>query len=606
MLFKTRYDEAVKKLFTSREYSRRFVIYCLLTILAPAYLVNIIPMQQWARGVPVADSRLNLWALTHQWKTLPTHPLAIWNGNAFYPAKQTITGSDHLFTQALIGLPVYKLTKNPFLAYHFVLFAGYAVGAWGMFLLGLLLFRHGGAALASAIFFTVAVPRSIQAVGHIQIAFLGFMPWSLYFLYRMYHRNSVLTTLGFIVSTALHILSGWYMAYFYMLILVIMMPSLALKYRRINTFYVSIAAVVVALLLVLPFMLPYLTHPSGEPQNILHYSAKISDFFKPASYTVFSRTRQPFWSETTLWMGLTAPIIALIGLFMRGRPDRMGRTPGIIPFLLLILLGVSLACGLRMPSSVVKILSFGSLENLPGIAGIRAPARAVFIVIFSLSILFGRAIWLIEKTFTWKFLGKIIAVIAVALVMVENFPSMRLQPVAVEIPEVYRWLGSMPEKPVIAELPCFGDTDLWAFSADYMMYAALQGHTTVNGYSRFAPPSYFEVSDALKRVPSSSAVKYLKDIGVDYLVVHPQMYFHHYMRNLFAEMAESPDPVTIINHITEFSDSHYSQLESIQGKLIEEECLHSPYLRLVGRFGRSLVFAFNELLLVNKSSILNR
>ncbi|MGB3977290.1 MAG: hypothetical protein WBM27_12915 [bacterium] len=596
----------MEKFVTTREYSRRLVVYCLLAILAPVYLVNIIPVQQWAHGVPVADSRLNLWALTHQWKALPTNPMDIWNGNAFFPAKQTITGSDHLFTQALVGLPIYKLTENPFLAYHFVLFVGYALGAWGMFLLGLHLFRHGGAALASAIFFTVALPRSIQAVGHIQIAFQGLMPWSIYFLYRMYHRNNVSATLGFVVSTTLHMLSGWYMAFFYIFILVIMMPSLALKYRRLNTFYVGIAAVAVVFLLVLPFVLPYLEHSGGDPEKLTHFSAKISDFFKPASYTDYSRSRQPFWSETTLWMGLTAPITALIGLFMRGRPDRTGRTPGITPFLLLILLGGAFACGAKLPGSVVKILSFGTLENLPGMAGIRAPARAVFIVIFSLSILFGRAIWLIEKKLIWKYSGRIIAVLAVALVMVENFPLMRLRPVEVQVPEIYRWLGSLPEKPVIAELPCFGDTDLWAFSADYMMYAALQGHTTVNGYSRFAPSSYYEMSDALKRIPSSSAIKYLKDAGVDYLVVHPQMYFHHYIRNLFAEMAESSDPVEILNQITELSDSHYSQFESIEGKIIEQECLQSPYLHLIGRYGRSLVFSFNDLLIVKNPSILKQ
>jgi hypothetical protein len=599
MVLKIQYDGLMEEQVSTREYSRRLVIYCLLAVLAPVYLVNIIPMRQWTRGVPVADSRLNLWALTHQWKVLPSNPADIWNGNAFYPAGQAITGSDHLFTQAVTGLPVYKITGNPFLTYHFVLFAGYAISAWGMFLLGLLLFRHAGGALAAAVFFTVALPRSVHAVGHLQIAYLGWLPWSIYFLHRMYRRNSVGVTAGFVVSTALHILSGWYMAYFHGFILAVLIPALALKHRQVKTLYICVVAVAVVFLLVLPFGLPYAGRPGVDTETWNRYAARPADFFTPASYTLFARGNRPFWSETTLWMGFTAPVLGMIGIFFRGRPDRMGRSPGVFPYLLLILIGGAIACGINLPRFAAENLSFGLLHRLPGIDGIRAPARAVFIVMFALSILFGRVIWLIEKRLPSKPVARIITVLAVAMVMIENFPLMPVQAAEVRIPPVYRWLESLPGRVVIAEAPCFYNTDLWAFEADYMMYAALHGHATVNGYSRFAPASYAGMSEALDRIPSPSAIRHLKNAGVDYLIVHPQMFFHHAMRDLFRQMEDAPDPVTVLNRITELSNAHYTRLVSAEGLAVELACLHSPYLRLLGRFDTSLVFRLSDLQFVD-------
>jgi hypothetical protein len=583
---------------TTRDYSKKIVVYFILAILAPVYLINIIPSEQWSRGVPFADSRLNLWALTHQWKVLPSSPGQIWNGNAFYPAKRTITGSDHLFTQALTGLPIYKATRNPFLAYHFVLFAGYAIGAWGMFLLGLLVFRHAGGALAAAVFFTVALPRSIQAVGHIQIAYLAWMPWSVYFLHRMYRRNSFGVVFGFVVTTTLHFLSGWYIALFHAIILAVLMPSLALKHRQIQTFYAGIAALAVVAVLVLPFALPYAGRSGNDIRTLHQYSAQLMDFVRPASYTVFSRSHQPFWSETTLWMGLTAPIVALLGIFFKAKPDRMGRRPTVFPYLLLAAGGVVLACGPNLPLIPQEYNPWMLLTKLPGIDGIRAPARAVFIAVFAISILFGRTIWLIEKKCRSRNLCRIITFILVALVMIENFPLMKLAPARIEAPEVYEWLKVLPPTMPVAEAPCFYGTDLWAFSADNMMYAALHGRPIANGYTRYPPEQFPEISDAVKRLPSPSAIRFLKSIGIDIVIIHPQMYFHKQMHDLLAQAQTSSNPAVIINHVTQLSNNHYYSMVSPQGQAMEIACLQSPYMTLIDRFGKSLVFYLNDLQMI--------
>lgn len=587
----------MEEIVSPRQLSRSIVIYLLLAVLAPVFLINLIPPRQWMQGVPPADARLNVWAMTWQWRVLPRDPGIIWDGNAFFPARNSITGSDHLFTEVLTGLPVYKLTRNPFLSYHFVLFAGYALSAWGMFLLGLTLFRHPSPALAAAVFFTVALPRSIHATGHIQIAYLGWMPWSVFFLHRMYHRTNFVSFAGFVITTVLHLLSGWYMAVFHVVILAVMLPSLAIRHRQSGAFYLSIAAIAIVALLVSPFAVPYLNRPKENFDAWNLYSAEVMDFVSPASYTLFG-DHQPapkMWSETTVWMGLTAPVLAVVGVLIRGKKDRMGRRPPVITYALLTLIGFSLALGTNFPGLPQHLTPWMLLSHLPGFGGIRVPARAVFICIFAISILFGRTIHLIHKQWPGKKTASALVVLIVAGMMTENFALARLKPSKIKVPEVYRWLQTLPVNMAVAEAPCFYGSELWAFSADYMMFAAIHGHPIANGYSRYIPPAYPDIAAAINRLPSPESIRFLKQLGIDFVVIHPQMYFDDYMRDLMAQIAVSEDPIGVFNRIIDLSNGNYSSMFSSRGLAMEIACLQSPFMDLVDRFGRDLVFYLKDL-----------
>ncbi|MCD4654378.1 hypothetical protein K8T06_10655, partial [bacterium] len=179
------------------------LIHLFLAFLAPVYLLKVIPVSQWYQGVLPGDSRLNLWAMTWQWRVFLKQPFSVWDGNAFFPFKQTITGSDHLFTQVINGFPMYLFSNNPFLSYHFVLFSGYAIGGWGIYWLTKQLYHQKGPALASAVFYTIAIPRTVHAAAHLQLAYMAWLPWSIYFLYRLYRKPSVYLVAGLTVTSVL-------------------------------------------------------------------------------------------------------------------------------------------------------------------------------------------------------------------------------------------------------------------------------------------------------------------------------------------------------------------------------------------------------------------
>ncbi|MBN1297072.1 hypothetical protein JXA80_09845 [bacterium] len=558
-------------------------------------------MLQWAHGVVPGDARLNLWAMTWQWRTIMTSPANLWNGNAFYPFPGSITGSDHLFTEVLIGLPVYLITNNPFLTYHFVLFAGYAIGAWGMYFLCLSLFHRVTPAVAAAIFYTVALPRSVHAAAHIQIASMAWIPWSAFFLHTIFKRPGGWATCCLIVTHVLQILTGWYVAVYHGLIMTILTLTLTIRYRRREPVALAVLAAVIALVMIIPFALPYIGRPSVPPDVWPHYSAHPTDYLTPASYTVYSWNNHSLrmWSETTVWMGFIAPALVLITLFFRGKPDRLGRRPEVPGYILSLIAGIALSFGTHFPGLPDAWTPWNLLARLPAVSGMRVPARFVMMVVFALSVLFGRAVWVIAHKLTWRRLGESIAVLAVILTMVENYPTVQVEPVRVRIPPVYDWLTTIPDSVAIAEAPSFYGSDLWAFSADYMMYAALHRHPIANGYSRYVPDGFPEISDAIKHLPHPAAIRRLKNAGIVFVILHPRMFFTDEMLGLFRTLSTSHNPMLVFNDVITASNTLYQSFHSPEGLMMELRFMQSPYLDFVDRFGEDLVFYLKDTQLVD-------
>lgn len=567
-----------------------------LICLAPLFLINVIPPEQWLKGVIPGDSQLNLWALSWQWQTILTEPMNLWNGNAFYPFQNVITGSDHLFTQVLTGLPIYLLTRNPFLSYHFVLFISYAIGALGIFRLVFYFYRQTPPALAAAVFFTVALPRTIHASSHIQIACLAWLPWSVYFLYQIFRVVHPVYIAGLIVSSVLQILCGWYIAVYHGIVLSVVAFCLILKHRQRKTILVLLASGLITIGCVMPFAIPYIGRSEVDPMVWSYYGTTLKEFVSPASYTVYTGGTgvRGFWSETTVWMGFLAPCLGLITLIFRDSRQRSNEKPvSMLPFVLLVMIGVLLSCGTNLPIPSNRT-PWMLLARLPGVSGMRVPARAVMITVFAISILFGRATWIISRRLLVKKYIWPVTLLLTGIVMVENFPVIKIKAASASMPEVYHWLKQLPDETPIAEVPSHYGTDLWAFSADYMQNASLHGHPVANGYSRYVPDGFSGVSKAINRLPALDAINTLRKHGVFFVILHPQRCFDDYMYAKFAQMGQIDEPVTIFNTVISQMNSNYIDLISARGIQLELSFLNSPHMDLVARFGPDSIYYLND------------
>jgi len=88
------------------------------------------------RAVPDLGDPLHLgWTMAWDAHQLVRHPLALFQANAFYPYRSSLTFADHLLPEALLVAPVNWLTGNAVLAYNLGVLAALTLSALSLFLL---------------------------------------------------------------------------------------------------------------------------------------------------------------------------------------------------------------------------------------------------------------------------------------------------------------------------------------------------------------------------------------------------------------------------------------------------------------------------------------
>lgn len=549
---------------------------------------------------------MNLWALTWQWRTLPFQPTQLWNANAFYPAANSILGSDHLFSLVLLGLPFFWVTGNPFLAYHAVLFCSFAIGGLGFFMLGRLVFRDTWAAVLSGTYFVVAIPRTVQAVGHIQIAHFQWLPWSLFFLIRYRQTGRQRHAAGFAAAAVLQILSSWYLAVFEVLVLGIVIPFSFTGVRNRRMVLTLMAALALIAAAVIPFALPYAGSASAEYSNVAAASARVTDYFTPPAGTLWSRILgiQGGWGERTVFPGylvialcLTAAIQIACSSPVRS-PDPVGHRA----FIGVLIAGAAawmLSLGPFAGASQRLPLPFYYLSALSEtMSQIRAPARFSQVVIATLALASGWSLFQIRTGLAGKKLKNGLASAVVCAVLIEQFPFTRFTPAVTPRPDVYQWLSHEPENTVIAEIPEYYGTELWSFSAEYMLFSIFHEKKVVNGYTRNIPEDYPEHARWLADFPDHEALVGLGRLGVDYIVIHRRKFFQEKFLEQFTGLQSGREQIDAANDMINEFNRYYSDCYCPAGEAAVQRVLTSPHLELIRRFDDDYVFRIREEILL--------
>ncbi|MCU0241682.1 MAG: 6-pyruvoyl-tetrahydropterin synthase-related protein, partial [Vicinamibacteria bacterium] len=201
---------------------------------------------------------LNAWAIGQVLRQLPSHPLALFDGNVFYPYKNTLAYSEHLFVPALLGAPTYYLTHNLVLTYNVVTLLMLTLAGLGMFLFARELSGSGLAAWAAGSLYAFHT-WNINELVRLQIVSNAFFPFLLLALLRFYQRPDRRKALGAAVAAALQGLSCMYWALYLPLLLA---PALLLLWRRsgrsLREQRPLLLALTVAALPMLLFLIPYL------------------------------------------------------------------------------------------------------------------------------------------------------------------------------------------------------------------------------------------------------------------------------------------------------------------------------------------------------------
>ncbi len=512
----------------------------------------------------IGDPLLNTWILAWVDHALLTDPLNLFNANIFYPLPNTLAYSEHLFSTALIALPIQLLTGEPIVAYNLSLLLTFPLAAFGMYLLLLRWTRHRGAAFIAGLIFAFA-PYRFAAIAHLQLLTFQWLPYTLLFLDiiltppdstrppfgRIQPLNqpspplrSTLSTLRFparyylalLLLLLLQLLASWYLALYTLLILIIYL-LVSLLTRRCNRASLPwlILTLLVSLGLIVPFALPYLPLldqlRQARPLSLaLSLAAYPTDFAAAAPFnrlfgplTAIFRGRSGFTEENTLFLGLITPVLALIALSYgllrvaysvqksRCSPRPALRSPLHVlrsTLIIVLFLTALLAILLTFPTPYALLASL-----FPPSTIVRVPPRWIIPALCALAAL--AAFGYLSLNSKLKIQHSTLLLI-VSLVLIVESLSIPLPLAQMEnrstLNPAYYWLADQTDPFALVELPLHS-APAPEFPEVKRLYASTLGWwPLVNGYSGYTPPRQPKLAETLANFPDQASVAALQAI----------------------------------------------------------------------------------------------
>ncbi len=288
------------------------------------------------------DTLLNSWILSWDAHAITHSPFSFFQANINYPSVSSLAFSEHMFTLAVLGLPLHWLGANPVLVHNLLLILGLIFSAFTAFLLVEYLTGNRYAAFAAGAFFALC-PYHLSKIAHLHISFLAFLPLVLLFLLKYLDGGGrkYLALFGLVVLA--QALTSWYlMAFMLLAVAAALVGRLIFRWRdQAKRVLLAVGTMAVCGIIILPFALPYLRNQSSYPDfdrplsEIALYSAKPGDYLNvPPENVVYGSLGSPFRTreigigydaERTLFPGL---VILLLAAFALVPPLRKRREEG--------------------------------------------------------------------------------------------------------------------------------------------------------------------------------------------------------------------------------------------------------------------------------------
>jgi hypothetical protein len=487
------------------------------------------------RGVTleIGDPLLSTWRLSWVAHQLPRDPWHLFDGNIFYPEKNTLALSDAMIVPSLMVAPLVWMGVHQLLAYNLLLLSGFALSGAAMFLLVRSLTQHVGAALVAGFVFAF-LPYRFMHYAHLELQMAQWMPLCLWAFHRTVRdgrlRDGLLTGL----FLALQTLSSFYYGAFFATYLIPVGIALLIGARRAR-FWPAVRALaagaVLAVVLVVPFTRPYFTARQSVGERPLSEVERYSAI--PQDYLVAHQRNRLFGpysgrtglQERALFEGIAVPVLALAALWPPLSTARVGYCVG---------LALAVEFSLGTNGMVYPWLR----EHVLPFRGLRVPARMAIVVGLSLAILVGYAVARISRAGRSR-VARVVVVVVIALAIAAEYHStLVLDEVWRTPPPVYAALAAQPDA-VLLELPL--TTSEPAREPVYMYFSTFHWHRLVNGYSGFSPRWYPELLKRMTKFPDDETIEDLRGRGVDYVIVHGAFYSPQDYRGLIDRLGERQD-----------------------------------------------------------------
>ncbi|MGE3956219.1 MAG: hypothetical protein AB7H96_05825 [Vicinamibacterales bacterium] len=453
------------------------------------------------------------WIMAWDAHALATGPLGLFDTNTFHPERDTLAYSDHIIVQALLGAPLLWAGASPVLAYNIVLMLGLALTAWTTCLIvsGWTGSRLAGILSGSLMAFNAL---TLTRFAEIQDQYLAFFPLALWALDRLLATPQVKYAVHLAVWFALQALTCGYLLAFVALSLVAgvaVRPAewLGSRFRRVAPLLVGAAAG--ALVVLLPFLLPYLRVNRGqgfgrEMEEVAMYSARLTDFLGTGGRLHFALWSHQFFDRDGLFPGMIGAGLTLValavGLAWRDRRARMAVAFGVVAF--------ALSFGPAFPLYELVTRLF------PIMAGIRGASRFGQLFLAAVAILAGFGLAHLQGR--WPRHALTLGIVLVLGVHIEALRAPINYRAFDGIPAIFDALADEPDGTLVACYPFPPPREAF-HNVDCMLASTRFWKPLVNGYSSFMPESYARSAAALVPFPEGDTLDYLKRLGVTHVIV---------------------------------------------------------------------------------------
>ena len=461
-----------------------------------------------------------------------------WDALIFFPSRHTLAFAEHMAGIAIFVAPVIWVTGNPILAYDIAFLLTYVLAGAGMYLLARELTGRRDVALLAGLAFAFAPLRALH-ISHLQVLAWGWMPIALWGLHRYFSRRSTPALAVFAAAFTLEALSNGYFLYYLALasafVVVYELAQRQTPADRLRAIAALAAAAAFILVFVGATAVAYVavrerygfTRPYGDWIN---FSADVRSY---VSVPATARLWAPWLNgdrlpERQLFPGLVTLICAAVAVW----PAR-ARRGAVRLYAAMAVAAFVLSLGPEPVAWSHRLLPTGPyawlVRLVPGMSGLRVPARLGVVVLLALSVLAAIGAARILGSLSSRARLAAVAILGAAilaegwsapLTLAEFDPHGRPGDRS-----AYRWLAQQPPGAAI-ELPILE----WSIAPTltYQYATLVHGHPIVNGYSGYGAPLQEFLGGAasplndLDRIGDALAM--LRAVGVRYVLVHPRDY----------------------------------------------------------------------------------
>lgn len=482
------------------------------------------------------DTAFNTWVVAWVAHQLPRDPLHLFEAPIFVPEHDTLAYSEHMIVQSIMGAPLQWAGVSPVLVYNLLVWAGFALSGFAM----CLLIQHWtGSTIAGIVSGCLYAFNAhlLTRFPHLQALHIEFFPVVLYAFDRLLRSPSAPTAL---LLAGAFVLQALCSNYTMVLVLTALIVALAVRPEpwradSARLWLVLGGAAVVAGLILLPFLLPYyrIRTEQGMARSmdeVRLYSASWLDYL-----TTAARLHLRLWGgrlflgSASLFPGFTGFALAVaavvVGVAWRDRRARMALGFGIV--------GFALSFGASLPGYAWLH------EHVPLLQGIRAAARWGFLFLVAVAILAGFVLAHFEQRWRYRWWGHAMALAIVGLVTVE---ALRAPLALVRFNGIAFVHSRLNQDAVtgIVVLPLFGGQH-YNQNAKYLLHQTRHWRPMVNGYSSFAPSSFFERAARFQLFPAPEVLDELRSIHVSHVVLHRAPFERAVGAQWLAELRAHPD-----------------------------------------------------------------